>query len=167
MRKPGKVPYRISDPIVKASSTDVTTWGTFWDAVDAYTLLAGRHRDPDSCSRADRGDWRRAHVGRQALVCLDLDGFLDGDTLDPRAARIVERCQSWTEISPSGTGLHIFVRGSLAWAIKGSGIEVYSEGRYMAVTGHRWPGTASRSPRGPRSAGSARRLRWPPRPAPG
>jgi hypothetical protein len=45
------------------------------------------------------------------------------------------------EISPSGTGLHIFVRGSLAWAIKGSGIEVYSEGRYMAVTGHRWPGT--------------------------
>jgi hypothetical protein len=37
--------------------------------------------------------------------------------------------------------LHIFVRGRVSRAIKGSGIEVYSDGRFIAVTGHHWPGT--------------------------
>src|SRR5262249_13204136 len=46
-----------------------------------------------------------------------------------------------TEVSPSGTGLHLFVRGTVARALKGNQIEVYSEGRYIAITGHRWAGT--------------------------
>jgi hypothetical protein len=76
------------------------------------------------------------------ITCIDLDRVLAPDgRLDPRAETIVERCDSWTERSPSGTGLHVFVRGVVPRAIKGPQIEVYGTARYIAVTGHQWPGT--------------------------
>ena len=138
--KPRKVPYQIGDPTRKASSTDPSTWGMFEDAVDAYTLLTGSHRNPDP----ELGEI--AGVGvvltpESHLVCLDLDRVVDGMTLDPRAARVVMKYHSWTEISPSGTGLHVFVRGSLPEALKGDQFEAYHQERFIAVTGHRWPGT--------------------------
>jgi hypothetical protein len=134
--KPAKVPARIADPDQRASSTDPTTWGAFADAVEAYSALGGlpHPRGPI----AGIGVVLTAAAG---LVCLDLDGMLTGDTLDPRAAQIVARCDSWTEVSPSGRGLHTFVRGRVPQAIKGVGIEVYANKRFIAVTGHRWPGT--------------------------
>jgi hypothetical protein len=132
--KPTKVPYRISDPRRKASSTDPATWGTFEEAVTAW-------------SRPTR---RVDGIGvvltpAAKITCVDLDRVLDADgQLDPRARTIVERCQSWTEWSPGGTGLHIFVRGQIAEALKGDQIEVYCDARYIAVTGHRWPDTPDR-----------------------
>jgi len=76
------------------------------------------------------------------ISCIDLDRVLIGEReLDVRAETIVERCDSWTEVSPSGTGLHVFVRGTVPKAIKGPQIEVYSTDRYIAMTGHRWPET--------------------------
>jgi hypothetical protein len=76
------------------------------------------------------------------VTCIDLDRVIAPDgQLDARAETILERCDSWTEISPSGTGLHIFVRGRVAHELKGSQIEVYSTARYICVTGHQWPGT--------------------------
>jgi hypothetical protein len=138
--KPAKVPYQVSDPTRRAKSTDPATWGTFDDAVDAYGLLAGRHRDPEPAlgSIAGIGVVLTADAG---ITCLDLDRVLDGNTLDPRAAWVVARCQSWTERSPSGTGVHIFGVGTLPEANKGDQFEAYSEDRYIAVTGHRWAGT--------------------------
>jgi putative DNA primase/helicase len=47
---------------------------------------------------------------------------------------------SYTEFSPSGEGVRIFVRGSLPSGIAGKkrgNIEAYSSGRYLTVTGHR------------------------------
>jgi len=61
--------------------------------------------------------------------------------LDARAAQIVQTAASWTEISPSGGGLHIFVQGTVPAAVKGEQIEIYSDARYICVTGHPWPGT--------------------------
>jgi hypothetical protein len=75
------------------------------------------------------------------VACIDLDAVLVGDTLDPRAALVVAGAHSWTERSPSGTGLHIFGWGTLPRAIKAPQIEVYADARYIAVTGHRWPDT--------------------------
>jgi hypothetical protein len=129
--KPTKVPYRIADPRRHASSTDPTTWGRFADAVDAQ-----------SCA-----ELRAAGIGvvlteEAGITCLDLDAVLDRDRhLDPRAAEIVRRADSWAEISPSGRGLHIFVVGTVPTAIKGVQIEVYSTARFIAVTGHHWPHT--------------------------
>jgi hypothetical protein len=136
--KPAKVPYRVADPQRRGSSTDPTTWASFDDACDAYAALVGR---PD----ATRGPV--AGIGcvltREAgISCIDLDRVVAADgRLDTRAATLVERCDSWTEVSPSGTGVHVFVRGTAARALKGDQIEVYSEARYICTTGHRWPGT--------------------------
>lgn len=46
---------------------------------------------------------------------------------------------SYSEVSPSGTGIRVFVRGKLpkgARANHDAGIEVYDSGRYLTVTGH-------------------------------
>lgn len=44
---------------------------------------------------------------------------------------------SYTELSPSGTGIHIIVKGEIPAAVKNSrnGIEIYSTGRYFTMTG--------------------------------
>jgi primase-polymerase (primpol)-like protein len=54
----------------------------------------------------------------------------------------VERLDSYSEVSPSGRGLHVYVRG----AIPGGGrrsrnVEAYSERRFFAVTGQHVDGT--------------------------
>ncbi len=68
---------------------------TFEEAVAAYA--AGKHRF-DGIGRV-LGD---------GLFAVDLDGCLDGDgVLAPHAAEIVDRFDSYTEITPSGTGLRI------------------------------------------------------------
>jgi hypothetical protein len=126
--KPTKVPYQTSQPRAKASSTDPDTWSSFEDAVDAYSAL-----EVDGIGVV--------LTQTAGISCIDLDRVIGNGALDIRAETIVERCNSWTEISPSGTGLHIFVRGSVTTAIKGDQIEVYSTARYIAITGHRWPGT--------------------------
>lgn len=137
--KPAKVPYRVTNPTIRASSTDPSTWATFADAVEAYGVLADLPSDRCRGPVAGVG----VVLTRAAwFTCIDLDRVIDDErVLDPRAVRIVERCDSWTEMSPSGTGLHVFVRGAVQNAIKGDQIEVYTADRYIAITGHRWPGT--------------------------
>jgi hypothetical protein len=126
--KPTKVPYCVSDPRRRASSTDRATWASFDDAVEAYGAV---QVDGIGCVLTAAAE----------ISCIDLDHVIVDGALDVRAETIVERCDSWTEISPSGTGLHVFVRGSVPAAIRGVQIEVYSDARYIAVTGHRLPGT--------------------------
>jgi hypothetical protein len=133
--KPTKVPYRVHDHTRRASSTDPATWAAFDDAVEAFAAL----QDDDSI--AGLGVVLTLEAG---ITCIDLDRVIAEDgTLDPRAQTIVERCDSFTEISPSGTGLHVFVRGTVPRALKGEQIEVYATDRYIAVTAHRWPGTTA------------------------
>jgi hypothetical protein len=137
--KPAKVPYRVSAPLTRASSTDPDSWSTFDDAAEAYSALADRPADPDRGPIAGIGVVLTQAAG---ITCLDLDRVIAPDgQLHTHAATIVDRCASWTEISPSGTGLHVFVKGAVSEALKGPQIEVYSTARYIAVTGRQWPGT--------------------------
>jgi hypothetical protein len=134
-----KVPYKIADPMVRASSTDPSTWGTFADAVEAYGVLVDRPVHPIRGPVAGIGVVLTRAAG---VTCLDLDRVIDAaGRLDTRAGTIVERCDSWTEISPSRTGLHVFVLGTVPAAVKGDQIEIYADARYIAMTGHQWPGT--------------------------
>lgn len=73
---------------------------------------------------------------------VDLDHVIDAEgTLDPEAARIVELMNSYTELSMSGTGLHIICKGTLPdhrCKVKLPGeraFELYHEKRYFIVTG--------------------------------
>lgn len=77
------------------------------------------------------------------VVVIDLDHCLDGGRLAPWAAEILAACPpTYTEVSPSGTGLHIWGRGRLTRGRRirrddGAAIEAYSCGRYIAL-GHRY-----------------------------
>jgi len=75
---------------------------------------------------------------------VDLDGCLDPETgeIEPWALVIVDSLDSYTEISPSGTGVHIIVRGSLPdGPIKHPHVEMYDSGRYFTFTARRLAGT--------------------------
>jgi putative DNA primase/helicase len=78
---------------------------------------------------------------------VDLDHVIDGGLLMPEAKEIVGKLASYTEISPSGTGLHIFVLAPGANITrhrkKDCFLEIYSEGRYFTVTGNVYGGTSN------------------------
>jgi hypothetical protein len=75
---------------------------------------------------------------------VDLDGCLDPKTgeLEGWARQIVEELDSYTEISPSGTGVHILMRATLPEGRNRKGrFEAYDRGRYFTVSGKHLAGT--------------------------
>ena len=71
---------------------------------------------------------------------VDLDHVINADgTLMPQAQDIVGKLNSYTEVSPSGTGLHVFVLAPDANITrhrkKDFFLEIYSTGRYFTITG--------------------------------
>jgi primase-polymerase (primpol)-like protein len=69
---------------------------------------------------------------------IDLDKCVNpaSGAINDQAREIVDALQSYTELSPSGTGLHIIVRATLsAKGRKRDAIEIYDRGRYFTVTG--------------------------------
>lgn len=83
----------------------------------------------------------------QGIVGIDWDKCRDPDTdtIDPEALAWVGRFATYAEISPSGTGLRLWLRGTLpahipAGGTKRHGREVYAGKRYLTVTGQRLPG---------------------------
>ncbi len=78
------------------------------------------------------------------FVGVDIDHCIHEDgTLSALAEEIVETLGSYTEVSVSGTGLHIICKGTLPPGRKKNqelGVEMYSEGRFFTVTGDVWSG---------------------------
>lgn len=72
------------------------------------------------------------------IVCLDLDHCLVDGALTERARAILDGCpRTYVEVSPSGTGLHVWGRGHIEHGRKLDGAEVYGDGRYITITGRR------------------------------
>jgi len=126
-----KVPYdptRANGP--RASTTDPRTWGTYPQAVACLKW---------NCSRKYNG---LGIMFADNLAGVDLDDCRNPDTgeIESWAMQEVERLNSYCEVSPSGTGLHIFAWGKLP----GDGInrewnhhkvEMYDRARYFTYTG--------------------------------
>jgi putative DNA primase/helicase len=97
---PTKVPYCAFKPMQKASSTDPATWCDFETAREAIEHgklpLLG-------------------FVLGHGFVGVDLDKCRQRDTgvIEAWASAIVERLNSYTEVSMSGTGIHVICRGEL------------------------------------------------------
>jgi primase-polymerase (primpol)-like protein len=133
--KPTKVPikpYRTSGTPF-ASATDPGTWREFETAL-TY------HRE--SNSRTDGVGF--VFDPEAEIVGVDLDNCRDPDSeeLEPWAADIIDRLDSYTEISPSGTGIHVLVEGELPPGRNRRGdVEMYDRDRFFTVTGAHLPGT--------------------------
>ena len=76
------------------------------------------------------------------LVGLDLDHCISDGTFTEEATEIINRVSSYSEISPSGKGVRIFLYGKLPEKGRRSGsIECYDAGRHLTVTGNHIPDT--------------------------
>jgi putative DNA primase/helicase len=77
--------------------------------------------------------------GGDDIFGVDLDHVIGENGVTPEAREIVGLLSSYTEISPSGTGLHTFVFAPGADITrhrkKDGFVEIYSEARYFTVTG--------------------------------
>ncbi|HNO80379.1 MAG TPA: hypothetical protein PKN33_20220 [Phycisphaerae bacterium] len=115
----------------KASSTDPSTWGTF------DTAIAG--------SRKYGNGVGFVFTAEDPIAGVDLDDCIDPQTGDIKAwARVIlNALGSYSETSPSGTGVKVFLQatkngGRCKTGYKDGAIEMYDSGRFFTVTGARW-----------------------------
>jgi putative DNA primase/helicase len=126
VRKPDgrldKVPYTPGTSR-KASSTDLMTWGTFKAALEGLDHFDG--------------------VGfvlcsADPYVGVDLDNCVNPETGEVAlwAEQIIEGLDSYTELSPSRRGVHIIAKGRIPHSGRRGSVEMYSQDRFLTVTGH-------------------------------
>ena len=120
--KPDKVPYSARTGR-RASSTDLLTWSTFQEALEAY-------ENGDYAGLGFVFSSADPYTGIDLDDCVDENGEIAGWALE-----IVRYFDSYTELSATGTGLHVIVRGEVPNRRKGD-LEVYSSKRFFTVTGH-------------------------------
>ncbi len=71
------------------------------------------------------------------FTIIDLDNCVHDGTILPWAVHAVKELKSYTELSPSGRGLHIIIRGDApTGSRKTDGFEVLGDGRYATITGN-------------------------------
>lgn len=84
-----------------------------------------------------------AFLPGDGLIGIDIDGAVDEDgVVSERCQAIVQACGSYTELSPSGRGVHIIVAGETeTFKDNRIGLEVFCGRQFFTCTGRRWPGT--------------------------
>jgi hypothetical protein len=120
-----------------AKCNDPFTWSSFDDALAA--VERGEYEGPGLCLT-------------QGVIGIDLDGCRHDGSNESFADEIVRELNSYTEISPSGGGLHIIVKGELPDGERqyefgdrphhGVGLYDSARGRYLTMTGDRIHGDA-------------------------
>jgi putative DNA primase/helicase len=123
--KPTKVPYVVGSA-KKAGTDNPSSWGSFEKAVKSATNERGL-------------GFVLPPSGKFFFVDLDHVINLQTGEITPWANRLVRELNSFAEISPSGTGVHIYgcVKGAVPpEGIKKGSIEFYTMGRYTTVTGN-------------------------------
>jgi len=125
-----KVPYDAKTG-KKAASNRPETWCDFATAVRAAENPSNKY--------AGIG----FEFGGSPFTSVEFDGTVVDGVTDPYVIETLKQFGNpYTEVSPSGTGLHAFVEGKLPEGLKHKfgtgdhyGAEIYSTGRYFTVTG--------------------------------
>jgi primase-polymerase (primpol)-like protein len=150
-----EVPHWICWKFVRVRNRD-GTWKWTKKPVQATTGRAASHSDPATWAPFDAADaYYRAHraaVDGLGFVFSESDPFCGvdfDDAYDPAAGVVAEwarplvvRLDSYTEASPSNTGVKVVVRGGLpdvcehSKAYGGGKVEVFDRLKYFALTGH-------------------------------
>lgn len=117
-----------------ASPTDPNTWVTFDEARTAGYPHVGfcLHDDPytiidldDPFQRTDKSVIQAGDEDYEQAVERSL-----------RHRKVFDMFQSYTELSQSGRGVHIIVRGNIPSGVRRDKVEVYCRERYMICTGN-------------------------------
>ncbi len=110
------------------------TWSTFKEAETYYT---GHPQTIEGVGYV--------FTESNGVVGIDIDHCVDGKhIICDKIQELVDRCPSYVELSPSGTGVHMYVKGK--WKEPGGrknnrlgngiAIEVYPKARFFTVTGN-------------------------------
>lgn len=128
-----KSPTQAANPRFDAKANDANTWGDFGTASQAAKRLNPKvgigfvFKSDDPYCGVDIDDCRNPDTGQ----------------LNELAREVLRRFRSYAEVSPSRTGLKIFVRGKPKFDSDTKtgrkneklGVEVYRHGRYFTMTG--------------------------------
>lgn len=119
-----KVPFQTKNPYMKASTTDPKTWSSFGEAL----AIANLHK---------LSGVGYVFTEEQNIVAIDIDSCIIGNEPDDNAKKLLElfKGKTYIEKSVSGTGYHILCKGMIPENRKIKTIEVYTQGRYFAITG--------------------------------
>lgn len=133
--KKTKIPYTVNGR--KASVADPRDWASFEAVLNQWRRYPGGYSGLGFVfSKSD------------PFAGIDLDDSLDAGEPKQWARGMIERfSDTYVEISPSGRGLKIWVRGALPENFPGAkvkdengGIEIYDRSRYFTVTGRAFRG---------------------------
>ncbi len=129
-----KVPYNAKSARApqKAKSDDPATWATYEQALATFEESQSWKYPYDGIGVMNNGDY----------TFIDLDHCIDeqGEISD-QARACIDAFTSYTEISRSGTGIHIIARGTLPKDVKRPGMEMYNHHRFFVWTGRHLAGT--------------------------
>jgi putative DNA primase/helicase len=130
-----------------ASTSDPDTWSSYSDALTWYSEWGGH---PHSHIDARQGEMTGIVTGLGYVFSpddpycgIDLDHCIDEQgKLKQWAQDIVDMLESYTEISVSGTGLHVIIAGQKPdnARCRHGNIECYDQGRYFCLTGNLYKG---------------------------
>lgn len=118
-----KVPYQLSGQ--KCSPTDPTHWASF-DSIANYKTKLNGHSGYDGIG------FVLSNMDPFAVIDLD---YTEDQEKFKRQQNIYDNFNSYSEISPSGKGLHIVTYGSVPSGRKREKVELYSSQRYICFTG--------------------------------
>ena len=106
-----------------AQINDLNTWGSYEEAINSvnkYNLVG------------------IGFVFSNNYTGIDLDNVVSNNIINNFALDIVKQFNSYTEYSPSGTGLHILCKNSFNIGNRNDklGIEIYNHSRFFTITGN-------------------------------
>jgi putative DNA primase/helicase len=104
-----------------ASPTNPETWGSLANAL--VSLRTGNYNGIGFVFSAN-----------DPFTGIDIDHCVITGTLTDQATNLIQQLDSYTEYSPSRTGIHILVQGTIPEGRRKNEIEMYSAGRYFTVT---------------------------------
>jgi hypothetical protein len=138
--KPTKVPYNAATR-KRAAADNPATWTSYATARAVLTRFSDRYDGLGFVFDSDT----------IPLTGVDLDHCVNPNgSIDAWAQEILDQLASYAEYSPSATGIHVYIQGTVSHGFRKkvpsashaeAAVEAYSSGRYFTVTGQHVPGT--------------------------
>lgn len=114
-----------------AKTNDPKTWSTFADVMEATSPLSDRNFDGVGFMFTEE----------KKLLGIDLDKCIVNASVSPEIAALIAKARTYTEVSPSRTGLHLLFKLSSPLKLvrnKSGNFEAYTEKLWFTYTGLKW-----------------------------
>jgi primase-polymerase (primpol)-like protein len=115
----GKLPFQTNGH--PADSTNPETWNTFIQCMSIVSEFDGIGFVFSEDSE---------------IMGVDFDHIYENGVWDTEALEEILSLNSYAEMSPSGSGVHVYVKANIEKALKCGGREMYAKQRYFTVTGN-------------------------------